>query len=56
MTDDLPTFGYPTNPTEMACLSDLNLESWRRSERSAPFPKGFVIDAWKARTGNSLDR
>lgn len=21
ITEDLPTFGYPTNPTEMACLS-----------------------------------
>jgi hypothetical protein len=40
----------------MACLSLLSRASWRSSDSSAPFPKGLVMEAWKARVGNSRDR
>lgn len=56
MTDDLPTLGYPTNPTEMYFLSDLRRESCRSRLRRLPFPKGLVMLAWNARVGNSLLR
>lgn len=42
-------------PTLMACLSLRRRASWRSSESSAPLPKGLVIEAWKARVGNSRD-
>ena len=29
--------------------------TWRNKLMSEPFPKGFVIDAWKARVGASFE-
>lgn len=54
MTDDLPTLGYPTKPTEIYFLSERSLESWRNRLSKLPFPKGLVMLAWKARVGKSL--
>lgn len=53
MTDDFPTLGYPTKPTEMYFLSERSLESCRRRLSRLPLPKGFVMLAWNARVGNS---
>ena len=53
MTLDLPTFGYPMNPTETFCLSLRSRLNCRSSESNAPLPKGFVTDAWNARVGYS---
>jgi hypothetical protein len=36
ITDDFPTFGYPTNPTDIACLSLFKRASCRRRERREP--------------------
>ena len=55
MTLDLPTFGYPMNPTEIFCLSDLKRENCLRTDKSAPFPNGFVTEAWNAMVGYSFD-
>mmetsp|Transcript_22596 Transcript_22596/g.57454 ORF Transcript_22596/g.57454 Transcript_22596/m.57454 type:complete len:203 (-) Transcript_22596:345-953(-) len=40
----------------MAWRSERSRASWRRRESSAPLPNGLVMDAWKARVGNSRDR
>lgn len=56
MTEDLPTLGYPTNPTEMYFLSDRSRDSWRSRLSRLPLPKGFVMLAWNASVGNSRDR
>ena len=55
MTDDLPTFGYPTKPTDIYCLSVLILASCRKSPRRDPLPNGLLMEAWKAMVGYSLD-
>jgi hypothetical protein len=37
MTDDFPTLGYPTNPTDMACLSLRKRANCRNTERRDPW-------------------
>mmetsp|Transcript_137 Transcript_137/g.1076 ORF Transcript_137/g.1076 Transcript_137/m.1076 type:complete len:263 (+) Transcript_137:899-1687(+) len=56
MTEDLPTLGYPTNPTQVTCFLLLKRESCLSKEKRAPFPKGFVTLAWKASVGYSFER
>lgn len=36
ITDDFPTFGYPTKPTDIACLSLFNLANCLSTDRSEP--------------------
>lgn len=36
MTDDFPTFGYPTNPTEIACLSLFKRANCLKTESKEP--------------------
>lgn len=56
MTEDLPTLGYPTKPTQVTCFLLLKRESCLSKEKRAPFPKGFVTLAWKASVGYSFER
>ena len=37
ITDDFPTFGYPTNPTDIACLSAFNRANCLRTDKSEPY-------------------
>jgi hypothetical protein len=37
ITDDFPTLGYPTNPTDMACLSFFKRANCRNTERRDPW-------------------
>ena len=53
MTDDFPTLGYPTNPTDMYFLSERRRDSWRKRLSKLPLPKGLVMLAWNARVGKS---
>lgn len=39
ITDDFPTFGYPTKPTDTACLSLFRRANCLRTERSDPWNK-----------------
>lgn len=49
--DDFPVFGYPMKPTDICLRSECKAENCRRREISEPFPKEFVIEAWKASVG-----
>lgn len=51
MMDDFPVLGYPMKPTETCFLSEWREENCRRSWIREPFPKEFVMEAWKARVG-----
>lgn len=51
ITLDLPTFGYPTNPTEICFLSAWSCPNWRRSWMSAPLPNAWRGLAWNASVG-----
>lgn len=44
MTEDFPTLGYPTKPTDIACLSLFKRENCLRIERRDPWNKhpGFL--------------
>lgn len=42
-------------PTEICFLSECNEENWRRSWIREPLPNELLIEAWKARVGQSLD-
>lgn len=53
---DLPVFGYPMSPTETCFRSLCRTENWRSSWMREPFPNEFVMEAWKARVGYSLER
>lgn len=53
MTLDLPTFGYPMNPTEIAFLSLRRRAICRSRLMSAPLPNAFVRPERNARIGNS---
>lgn len=36
ITDDFPTFGYPTNPTDIACLSRFKRANCLSTDRREP--------------------
>lgn len=55
MIDDLPVFGPPIKPTEICLRSLCREENCLRSWIREPFPKEFVMLAWNARVGYSLD-
>jgi hypothetical protein len=56
MIEDFPVLGPPISPTEICFLSACREENCRSSWMSEPFPKEFVMEAWKARVGYSLER
>ena len=56
MMEDFPVFGYPMKPTEICLRLECSEENCRRSAIREPFPNEFVILAWKASVGYSLDR
>mmetsp|Transcript_71553 Transcript_71553/g.213511 ORF Transcript_71553/g.213511 Transcript_71553/m.213511 type:complete len:244 (-) Transcript_71553:277-1008(-) len=56
MTEDFPTFGYPIMPMVTCFLSFMMVLNCRSRFSSEFFPKGFVIDAWKASVGYSFMR
>ena len=37
ITDDFPTFGYPTNPTDIACLSRFKRANCLSTDRREPY-------------------
>ena len=49
--DDLPVLGYPMKPTDTCLRSEWREENCRSSWMSEPFPKEFVMEAWKASVG-----
>lgn len=56
MMDDLPVFGYPMKPTEICFREEWRVENCRSRVMREPLPKEFVMDAWNASVGYSLDK
>ncbi len=56
MTELLPVFGYPINPTLICFRSLCSLPNCRKSWMRAPLPNGFVRLAWNAKVGCSWDK
>lgn len=54
--EDLPTLGYPINPTEICLRSECNDENCRNKLIKLPLPKELVIEAWNAIVGYDFDK
>ena len=46
-----PTFGYPTNPTDICFLSECSCANWRSNCMREPLPKEWFGEAWNAMVG-----
>lgn len=55
MMDDFPVLGYPMNPTEICFRFECSEENCLSKVISEPFPNEFVIEAWKASVGYSVE-
>jgi len=53
---DLPTLGYPMNPTEICFLSEWRTENCLKSWIRDPFPKELLMEAWNAMVGADNER
>lgn len=51
ITDDLPTLGYPINPTEIDFLFLWRTSNYFKSWIKLPLPNGFCLEAWNAMQG-----
>lgn len=56
ITEDFPTFGYPTNPTLIFYLFLWKLSNYLNKLTKDPLPKLLFIEAWKAIVGYSLPK